>query len=289
MKKLYITQLNAISKIILLIVLITSYSATAQNFTDSKIPIVIITTDNDPNTGLPLHIVDTPKKLAGMKIIKRPDETRNFLLHQNTAGFLNHYAGIDIEITSSFTQTLRKEQYSSITLKANNSNNNGSIFGVPSENHWILNGLDLNPSLFRDYLPYLSGQLGNYVTKTGYSDASPRSIAQDGTYLNLESMTLDNKVDSSLVAASNNTLSYPSLLASSTLTIYPNPVSNVLRIEASKPMSGVKMFNVLGALVHEVKTDSESVNMDLSAHSSGIYFITIYNEDGFTSRKIIKK
>ena len=46
---------------------------------------------------------------------------------------------------------------------------------------------------------------------------------------------------------------------------------------------------ILGALVHEVKTDSQNINMDMSAYSSGIYFIKIYNEEGFTSRKIIKK
>ena len=69
MKKLYITWLHTISKSILLIVLITSYSVTAQTFTDSNLPIIIITTDNDPNTGLPLEILDDPKVLASMKII----------------------------------------------------------------------------------------------------------------------------------------------------------------------------------------------------------------------------
>lgn len=680
MKKLYITRLNTISKISLLIVLITSYSVKAQTFTDSNLPIVIITTDNDPNTGLPLEILNDPKILASMKIIKRPDGTRNFLSDQNTAGFLNYNGRIGIEIRGSSTQTLPKKQYSLTTLKADNtSNNNVSIFGMPSENDWILNGLGFDPSLVRDYLSYyMSRQLGNYATKTEfcevvingdykglyvfqekiksnenrvnvlkieatdntlpnitggyitkadkttggdpvafwmdetkfvhdlpkpenatleqtqyieaefnrmqdhaydddledgyrtiidvpsfvdfmlvnelssnadvyqsstffhkdrggklragpvwdfnqgfgstftnsshvdkwqfnngnrigppfwtylfdngdfkcylskrwnevkgpgqplnvdvlitymdnalsyiseaipreqerwgtltdhttdvnkirtfiadrstwitnnigsfsncsnvslpplvitkinynpktstsfpvsndlefialqnisdrsvnlsgvyfrqlgltyqfpfnstiganetifltsnnttfqnkygivpfgqfirnlsnksqkiiladadgniidsveYFDAAPWPTTPDGggTYLDLISTTLDNNVASSWVATNNDTLSNPSFLASSTLTIYPNPVSNVLRIETSKPMSGVKMFNVLGALVYEVKTDSENVNMDLSAHSSGIYFITIYNEDGFTNRKIIKK
>lgn len=680
MKKLYISRLNTISKISLLFVLISSYSVTAQTFTDSNLPIVIITTDNDPSTGLPLEIIDDPKILASMKIIKRPDGTRNYLADQNTAEFLNYNGRIGIEIRGSSTQTLPKKQYSLTTLKADNtSNNNVSVFGMPSENDWILNGLGFDPSLVRDYLSYyMSRQLGNYATKTefcevvingdykglyvfqekiksnenrvnvlkievtdntlpnitggyitkadkttggdpvafwmdetkfvhdlpkpenatpeqtqyieaefnrmqdhaydddlidGYrtiidvpsfvdfmlvnelssnadvyqsstffhkdrggklragpvwdfnqgfgstftnssnvdkwqfnngnrigppfwsylfdngsfncilakrwnevkgpgqplnvdvlitymdnalsyiSEAIPREqerwgtltdhttdvnkirtfiadrsiwitnnigsfancsnvslpplvitkinynpktstsfpVSNDlefialqnisdrsvnlsgvyfrqlgltyqfpynstieanetifltsnnatfqnkygivpfgqfvrnlsnksqkivladadgniidsveyfdsapwpttpdggGTYLDLISTTLDNNIASSWVANNNDTLSNSSFLASSTLTIYPNPMSNVLRIEASKPMSGVKMFNVFGALVYELKTDSESVNMDLSAHSSGIYFITIYNEDGFTSRKIVKK
>jgi hypothetical protein len=680
MKKLYITRLNTISKFILLIVMITSYSVTAQTFTDSNLPIVIITTDNDPNTGLPLEILDDPKILATMKIIKRPDGTRNYLTDQNTAGFLNYTGRIGIEIRGSSTQTLPKKQYSLTTLKADNtSNNNVSIFGMPSENDWILNGLGFDPSLVRDYLAYyMSRELGNYASKTEYcevvingdykglyvfqekiksnenrvnvlkievtdnalpnitggyitkadkttggdpvafwmdetkfvhdlpkpenatpeqtqyieaefnrmqdhaydddledgyrtiidvpsfvdfmlvnelcsnadvyqsstffhkdrggklragpvwdfnqgfgstftnsshvdqwqfnngnrigppfwsylfdngdfkcylskrwnevkapgkplnkdvlitymdnalsyiSEAIPREqqrwgtlndhdvdvnrirtfivdrttwitnnigsftncanvslpplvitkinynpktstsfpVSNDlefialqnisdrsvnlsgvyfrqlgltyqfpfnstiganetifltsnnttfqskygivpfgqfvrnlsnksqkivladadgniidsveyfdaapwpttpdggGTYLDLISTTLDNNLASSWVATNNDTLANRSFLASSTVTIYPNPVSNTLRIQASKPMTGVKMFNVLGALVHEIKTDSENINMDLSAYSSGIYFLTIYNDEGFTSRKIIKK
>ena len=66
-------------------------------------------------------------------------------------------------------------------------------------------------------------------------------------------------------------------------------MTNVLTISASTPISGVKIFNILGALVHEVKTDSQNRKMDMSAYSSGIYFIKIYSEEGVTSRKIIKK
>jgi hypothetical protein len=40
-------------------------------------------------------------------------------------------------------------------LKADNdSNNNVSIFGMPEENDWILNGLGFDPSLVRDYMAY---------------------------------------------------------------------------------------------------------------------------------------
>jgi hypothetical protein len=59
-------------------------------------------------TNLPLEIIDEPKILASMKIIKRPDGTRNFISDQNTAEFLN-YNGIGIEIRGSSTQLLPKK------------------------------------------------------------------------------------------------------------------------------------------------------------------------------------
>ena len=63
----------------------------------------------------------------------------------------------------------------------------------------------------------------------------------------------------------------------------------MVTIQAGKPMTGVKIYSILGALMQEIKTSSENLNLDLSAYSQGVYFITVYNEDGFTSKKIIKE
>lgn len=103
MEKLYINRLNIISIIILLIVLISSGVITAQTFTDSNLPIVIITTDNDPNTNLPLEILDDPKILATIKIIKRREGTRNFLTDQS--GWVLYYNG---ELVSRYEAPRRK-------------------------------------------------------------------------------------------------------------------------------------------------------------------------------------
>ena len=208
MKKLYFIKLNTITKIIWLIVLITSYSATAQTFTDSNLPIVIITTDNDPNTNLPLEILDDPKILATMKIIKRPDGSRNYVTDQNTASFLNYNGMIGIEIRGSSTQTLPKKQYSLTTLKADNiSNNNVSIFGMPSENDWILNGLGFDPSLIRDYMAYyMSRELGNYASKTEFCE-----VVINGNYKGLyvfqeKIKSNENRVNVLKIEATDNTL-----------------------------------------------------------------------------------
>jgi hypothetical protein len=48
------------------------------------------------------------------------------------------------------------------------------------------------------------------------------------------------------------------------------------------------VFTILGALVQEVKTNANNINLDLSAHSPGLYFITIFNENGSSSKEIIK-
>nr|WP_315133400.1 CotH kinase family protein [uncultured Flavobacterium sp.] len=172
MIKFYFAKSFTVSNILLGFVLFFSFNSSAQTFTDSNLPIVSITTDNNPNTNLPLDILDDPKILATMKIIKRPDETRNYLTDINTPTFLNYNGRIGIEIRGSSSQTLPKKGYGLTTLKADNtSNNNVELLGMPSENDWVLNGIAFDPSLIRDYLSYnLSRQIGNYATRTAYCE-----------------------------------------------------------------------------------------------------------------------
>ena len=126
--------------IIVLISLLLSLKAVA--LTDSNFPIVIITTDTNPATGSPYEIQDDPKVLANMKIIYHPDGTRNYVIDQNTASFLNYNGRIGIEIRGSSSQQLSKKPYGFTTLKSDNiSNNNVSILGMTKENDWVLNSL----------------------------------------------------------------------------------------------------------------------------------------------------
>jgi hypothetical protein len=172
MIKFYVAKFSDIFQIVLAFVLFSSLSLSAQTFTESNFPIVSITTDLNPSTNQPLEILDDPKILASMKIIKRPDGTKNYLTDQNTAGYLNYNGRIGIEIRGSSSQALPKKGYGLTTLKSDNiSNNNVSILEMPAENDWILNGIAFDPSLIRDYLSYnLSRQMGNYATRTAYCE-----------------------------------------------------------------------------------------------------------------------
>ena len=171
MSRFYFSKFLSLSLIIFAIVLISYSPVFSQTFTDSNLPIVIITTDLDVNNQS-LEILDDPKILSSMKIIKRPDGSRNYLSDANTTAFLNYNGRIGIEIRGSSSQLLPKKGYGLTTLKADNiSNNNVSLMGMPSENDWILNGIAFDPSLIRDYLSYnLSRQLGNYATRTVYCE-----------------------------------------------------------------------------------------------------------------------
>ena len=106
--------------------------------TDSNLPIMVILTDIDPDTNLPIDIPDEPKVLATMQLIYRPDGTRNYLTDITNDTFLNYNGRIGIELRGSSSQVLEKKQYGFTTLMEDDeSNNNVNLLGMPSENDWV--------------------------------------------------------------------------------------------------------------------------------------------------------
>ncbi len=162
------------------------------SYGESNLPIVVITTDNDPNTSKPLEIVDDPKVLANMKIIYHQDGSRNYLSDQTNTSFLNYNGRIGIEFRGSSSQSLPKKPYGFETLLADNiTNNNISLLGMPKENDWILNSLAFDPSLIRDFLSYeISRNMGNYAARGNYCE-----VYINGDYKGLYILMEKPKVD----------------------------------------------------------------------------------------------
>lgn len=180
-------------KLSFLFIVFVSFTFYSQQFTNSNLPIVIITTDINPDTGQLTEIPDDPKILASMKIISRPNGARNYLTDGNTTDFLNYNGRIKIEIKGSTSQLLDKKPYSLTTLQDDDiSNNNVSILDMPSENDWILNALAFDSSLIRDYLSNsLSSNLGNYAPRGKYCEVVINGDYK-GLYLLMEKIKIDS-------------------------------------------------------------------------------------------------
>lgn len=68
------------------------------------------------------------------------------------------------------------------------------------------------------------------------------------------------------------------------LTVYPNPVSDILRIKGTYEM--IQIHNLSGQLMLE---QAYSDDHDLSSLSSGLYLLSIFQKDGKQTQKIIKE
>jgi len=176
--------------------------------TDSNLPILIIESDINPQNGQPYQIVDDPKVPATMKLIFRPDGSRNYLTDIDNSNFLNYNGKIMIEHRGSTSQALPKKPYGFSTKQPDNTtNNNVSLLGMPSENDWVLNSLAFDPSMIRDMLSYdLSRNLGSYASRGQYVEVIENGDYK-GVYILMERIKRDSKrVNISNMSTNDNSL-----------------------------------------------------------------------------------
>ena len=179
------------NSIIAIIFVFLSMAVTAQTFTDSNLPIVVIETDGGAS------IPEEPKILATMKIIWHQDGSRNYLTDIDNPEFLNYDGRIGIERRGYSSQMVSdKKPYGLTTLQDDNvSNNNVSLFGMPAENDWILNPLAYDQTGMRDVLAYeLSNQIGQYASRSQYCE-----VVLNGNYRGLYVFMEKIKVDKNRV------------------------------------------------------------------------------------------
>ncbi|MBL7727349.1 MAG: hypothetical protein JNM68_06690, partial [Dinghuibacter sp.] len=97
----------------------------AQTFTSSNLPIIVINTNGQA-------IVDEPKIMADMGII------HNGAARNNITDPFNHYNGkIGIEIRGQSSQQFPMKSYSIELWNASGGSVNQSLFGLPSECDWV--------------------------------------------------------------------------------------------------------------------------------------------------------
>ena len=82
------------------------------------------------------------------------------------------------------------------------------------------------------------------------------------------------------------TASFQSLKAANSITIYPNPTSTLLHIEASSPIHSVKLFDTNGKMVLSV---NETKSMYIGSLLPGIYIAEITSNQGIIRKKVYKK
>jgi hypothetical protein len=64
-----------------------------------------------------------------------------------------------------------------------------------------------------------------------------------------------------------------------TLSVYPNPASDYIRVELNEVVEGkVNVYNVVGTRVLQKQIDSENMQIDLTSLNPGMYFISVGSE-----------
>lgn len=159
MKKLYLLQV---------VFFITTNFLSAQTFTTSNLPIVIINTNGQT-------INDEPGIIVDIKIINNSSGVNN------VADTPNEYNGkAKIEFRGCSSQNFPKKSFGIELRDATNTANDldDDLFGFPAESDWVLNASYTDKSFMRESLAFhLSNLAGNYASRVKYVE-----VVLNGSY-----------------------------------------------------------------------------------------------------------
>jgi len=157
-------------------------------FVASDLPIVVINTNGQA-------IPNDPKIMADMGIIWNGPGVRN----QITDPF-DHYSGkIGIELRGASSSTFPKKSYGLETWDINGNSINVPLFGMPTENDWVLSAGYNDKSLLRNALTYATSRaVGQYAPRTMHVD-----VVLNGAYIGVYSFCEKIKRDDGRVHIAN--------------------------------------------------------------------------------------
>ena len=99
---------------------------------------------------------------------------------------------------------------------------------------------------------------------------------------------LNSSLNSLQFSIINTTLSTDNLSFKNNLLLYPNPVSNIFRIESKNvQISKVEIYTLSGKQIKEINSNFNHIEFDNL--TTGMYLVKIHTKEGVHTRKIIKK
>jgi hypothetical protein len=136
----------------------------------------------------------------------------------------------------------------------------------------------------------LADAFGNLIDFVEYSDQSPWPYADgNGSYLRLRDTALDNSLAENWEASSEIITGTEETSASGEISIYPNPVRDLLTISAGTDISSICVYDIRGTIMWSQEANSLQITIDMHAMSPGVYILRIFTRDGSFPRMVIKE
>ena len=73
------------------------------------------------------------------------------------------------------------------------------------------------------------------------------------------------------------------------ISVYPNPASDYLMLQADVEMKSVSIISITGAIVRKMDIKDAVAELDINDLQPGMYLLSIETEDGITTRKFVRQ
>ncbi|WP_179007696.1 DUF7619 domain-containing protein [Winogradskyella forsetii] len=180
-------------------------------------------------------------------------------------------------------EDLLDEQLDESTLKMVDASHVYSLERVGKQLKWNFFGVNLPPSEGNDsqvghgfiifkIKPFPDFAIGDVIPNTSeiYFDFNPAIVTNTWNTTFVETLS---------IAESDF----------SNLTVYPNPVKDILLISNNSEISTVEISSILGKQILSKSVDAFATEIDLSKFSDGVYFVKIKSDNGEKIVKVLKE
>lgn len=106
------------------------------------------------------------------------------------------------------------------------------------------------------------------------------------SFINADGMSLETSLSSNDNAAQVTTTA--SEVVAVTLSVYPNPVADVMFIDGADAISKITVVNSIGAVVMQVNSPSVH-QINVSTLNNGVYIVVVENGSEVYTNRFIKK
>ena len=135
-------------------------------------------------------------------------------------------------------------------------------------------------------LPELNIKNGTDELYVDFSKNPLTTICCDDTQINTIQNMVTNNGQTCSVNSNCVSLSLPEeVCTDKTISIYPNPVSNILNVSTSNEIKTIELMDTTGKTII-IKNDN---TLDMSGYSNGYYFVKVSTNIGVKVKEVIKK
>ncbi len=127
-----------------------------------------------------------------------------------------------------------------------------------AQGHYVIEGVE-------------EGTYGYIVEKDGYFPADDEVSVNDDTHVEI-TLSVD---ETSAISPEDAVIS-----------IYPNPVSATLYVEADATINGIRMIDVLGQVVYTSTVNDTRHELSVGGMKAGVYFVQLTTEHGIITQKV---
>ncbi|MBO6212236.1 T9SS type A sorting domain-containing protein [Algoriella sp.] len=117
----------------------------------------------------------------------------------------------------------------------------------------------------------------------------PNQISQNGKYITGWGRSAENKSITFRIQLPDNFLATDEVKSTTEVTLYPNPVNNILNIDAKEQITSISVYNLTGQQIFTKTMNTKTSTVDMSAYKAGVYIVEVNSNANTKAYKVIKK